>query len=94
MILPLGPDVKAFALRGVAQARIEADKGFAVRLFLAPDERRGQLQGIGRSQGMHRHQPCGTPAHLIGRRHRIGVFNDGAKALTSVPRGRITATWD
>ena len=49
--------------RGIAQLQVKRDKALGMRLLFAPQERRRQLEGIGRAQRVNGKQAGGPPQH-------------------------------
>ena len=61
-------DPEPFAIRGVGQPVIQRHEWHARRAF-GPDDGRGQLEGIGSSQGVHAEQAHRGPSQRFGRFH-------------------------
>src|SRR5215813_12720854 len=61
--------VKAFFFRRFEQLLIAADERLAMRMTIAPDQRRGQLQRISGAQWMGAKQPLGKGSYLFERRN-------------------------
>ena len=63
------------------EAHVERHEPFTVRLLLAPDQRRRQLQRIGCPKWMHGEQPAGPAPQIVGRRDGVGVLHEQPEAF-------------
>jgi hypothetical protein len=81
-------DFKTLFTSRSAQPLIQRHERLIVRLFFAPDEGGGELQGIRGSEGMAGEQACRAAADVVGRRDRVGVLDERAEAISHLAQLR------
>lgn len=69
-------DDKALGGSGFGEAYVERHEPLTMRLLLAPDQRRRELQRIGCPKWMHGEQAAGAAPQIVGGRNRVGVLNE------------------
>jgi hypothetical protein len=71
-----GEELEPLSQSGVAKSTVEAYEAFSRRIIFARDQRRSQLESIGRAKGMDGEQPSRAPSHLLSGGNGVGMVEE------------------